>query len=67
MKLLAIVKGPLSIARYLAAEGEPTEVPRRSPKRGPPYWNSRVLRWQALGDEDACGATTAAAATNRRS
>lgn len=36
MKLLAIVKDPTSIARYLAAEGEPTEVPDRSPNRGPP-------------------------------
>ena len=31
--------------------GEPTELPRRSPGRGPPYWNSRVLRRQALGEE----------------
>lgn len=55
MKLLAIVKDPSSIARYLAVAGEPTEVQRRSPKRGSPYWKSRVLRRQALGDEDACG------------
>jgi hypothetical protein len=53
MKLLAIVKDQSSIARYLAAVGEPTEAPRRSPKRGPPYWKSRVLRRLALGDEDA--------------
>jgi hypothetical protein len=26
--------------------------PRRSPGRGPPYWRSRVLRRQALGEED---------------
>jgi hypothetical protein len=32
--------------------GETTEVPRRSPPRGPPFWKSRVLRRQALGDED---------------
>ena len=31
---------------------EPTELPPRSPGRGPPYWNSRVLRRQAFGDED---------------
>ena len=55
MKLLAMVKNPVSIARYLAAEGEPTEVLRRSPGRGPPYWNSRVLRRQVLGDQDGCG------------
>jgi len=45
---------PASIARYLAAVGEATEVPRRSPSRGPPYWKSRVLRRQAHGDEDGC-------------
>ena len=43
MKLLALVKGPASIARYLATVGEATEVPQRSPGRGPPYWKSRVL------------------------
>jgi hypothetical protein len=52
MKLLALVTDPASIARYLAAAGEATEVPRRSPNRGPPYWKSRVLRRQALGDEE---------------
>lgn len=51
MKLLAVVKNPASIARYLAAAGELIEVPSRSPGRGPPYWKSRVLRRQALGDD----------------
>ena len=37
MKLLAMVTHPTSIARYLAAVGEATEVPRRPPSRGPPY------------------------------
>jgi hypothetical protein len=55
MKLLAMVTDPASIARYLAAVGEATEVPRRSPSRGPPYWKSRVLRRQACGDEDGSG------------
>ena len=50
MKLLAVVKNPAGIARYLAAAGELIEVPSRSPGRGPPYWKSRVLRRQALGD-----------------
>jgi len=36
------------IARYLAAVGEATEVPRCSPSRGPPYWRSQVLRLKAL-------------------
>jgi hypothetical protein len=34
------------------AVGEATEVPRRSPGRGPPHGKSRVLRRQALGEED---------------
>jgi hypothetical protein len=51
MKLLAL-EGPASIARYLATVGEATEVPRRSPGRGPPYWKRRVLRLKVLGDED---------------
>ena len=38
---------PRAIARYLAAAGELTEVPSRSPGRWPPYWKSRVLRRQA--------------------
>jgi hypothetical protein len=52
MRLLAMAEEPANLARFLAAMGEPTEVPRRSPGRGPPYWKSRVLRRQALGDED---------------
>jgi hypothetical protein len=55
MKLLALVKDPKSIARHLSAAGEATEVPRRSPGRGPPYWKSRVLRRQVLGEEDEGG------------
>jgi hypothetical protein len=54
MKLLAMVKDPASIARYLAAVGEATEAPRRSENRGPPYWKSRVLRRLATGEEDGC-------------
>jgi hypothetical protein len=52
MKLLAPVKGPASITRYLATVGDATEAPRRSPGRGPPHWKSRVLRRQVLGEED---------------
>ena len=51
MKLLAVVKNPASIARYLAAAGELTDVPDRAPGRGPPYRKSQVLRRQALDDE----------------
>ena len=52
MRLLAMVEEPASVARFLAPMGEATEVARRSPGRGPPYWKSRVLRRQALGEED---------------
>jgi hypothetical protein len=52
MRLLAMVEDPANVARFLAAVGEATEVPRRSPGRGPPYGKSRVLRRQALGEED---------------
>ena len=52
MKLLGLVKNPAIISRTLATVGEAVEVPQRSPGRGPPYWKSRVLRRQVLGDED---------------
>ena len=42
-------------AGALATVGEATEVPRRSPGRGPPYWKSRVLSLKVLGDEDEGG------------
>lgn len=44
MKLLALVTESTSVARYLQGIGEPTDVPKRTPARGPPYWASRVLR-----------------------
>ena len=34
----------------LFAAGEPTDVPRRSPSRGPPFWKSVVLRRKTLCD-----------------
>ncbi len=37
MKLIALVKKPDSVARFLAGIGEPSCVPGRSPPRGPPY------------------------------
>ena len=50
MKLVALIKEPKSITRYLTALGEPTDVPIRSPSRGPPYWKSTFLRKKALGE-----------------
>lgn len=48
--LLALITDSKGVARYLRAMGEPTDVPRRSPSRGPPFWRSTVLRRKALGD-----------------
>ncbi len=36
-----MVEDPANVTRFLAAVGEATEVPRRSPGRGPPYWKPR--------------------------
>ena len=52
MKLLAIVTDPKSVARFLRGLGEPTDVPERAPARGPPYWQSRVLR-RGAGEGEA--------------
>ena len=50
MKLVAMLTKRESITRYLAAIGELTDVPERSPSRGPPDWKSTVLGRKALGD-----------------
>jgi hypothetical protein len=50
MRLLAMLTDPGSIRRYLTGTGELTDVPERSPSRGPPFWKSTVLRRHALGD-----------------
>ena len=47
-----LVEDPANIAPYLAAVNEATEVPRRSPGRGPPYWRSQVQRRQILHEEE---------------
>lgn len=49
LRLLAMVTEPASVVRYLARIGETTDVPVRSPSRGPPYWKSTVLRRKVLG------------------
>jgi hypothetical protein len=53
MRLLAMVTDAKSVTRYLRALGEPTEAPATAPARGPPYWQSRILRRAATGDEAA--------------
>ena len=52
MRLVALVVEDKSIARYLRTLGEPTSLPARAPARGPPFWQSRVLR-RASGDDAA--------------
>jgi len=52
LQLVALMKEPKEISRYLQALGESTSGPERTPSRGPPYWSSRVLRRRA-GDVDA--------------
>src|SRR5262249_20316345 len=43
-KVIALVRDPAGIVRFLRHLGEPTEPPPLSPARAPPYFNSRVLR-----------------------
>ena len=50
MRLIARVTEPKSIVRFLEKVGEPTDVPGRSPCRGPAYFRSAVMRRKALGD-----------------
>ncbi len=47
MKLHAIVTEPASVGRLLRHLGEPTEAPALWPARGPPFYQSRVLRRSA--------------------
>ena len=43
-KVIALVRDPDGIARFLRHLGEPTEPPPLSPARAPPYFQSRVFR-----------------------
>ena len=43
---------PSPVRRVLIPKiGEPTDIPARSPSRGPPYWKSTVLRRKASGGD----------------
>jgi hypothetical protein len=45
MSVVALVTERENIARYLRhSHGEPVDPPPLSPARGPPYYQSRVLR-----------------------
>ena len=44
MKVIALVRDPQSIARYLRHLGLPSQEPSMAPARAPPFWQSRVLR-----------------------
>ena len=50
MRVLALVREPDEIRRYLRAIGERTEAPERALARGPPYWASRALRLRSGAD-----------------
>jgi hypothetical protein len=44
MRLVGLISDPDSIERYLTHLGEPTKPSPLAPARGPPYYQSRVLR-----------------------
>jgi hypothetical protein len=51
MRLVALITDPKQVRRFLHGIGEPTDAPARQPARGPPYWQSRVLRRSADDDD----------------
>ena len=53
MRLVALIRSPLTVAWHLARIGEPTELPERAADRGPPYWASTILRRKARGYQEA--------------
>ena len=50
MRILALVRDPDEVRRFLQSLGEPTAPPKRAPARGPPYWASRALRIRSGAD-----------------
>jgi hypothetical protein len=51
MRLVALITDPKQVRRFLRGIGEPTDAPARQPARGPPYWQSGVLRRSAHDDD----------------
>jgi Putative transposase len=56
MRLVALIKDAENIARYLRHLGLPTDVPPLAPARGPPFWQSTVLRRRYGQPSDASDA-----------
>ena len=50
MRILALVRDPNDVRRFLHSLGEATEAPERAPARGPPFWASRALRIRSAAD-----------------
>ncbi len=44
MKLLSLVTDLAEAGRFAKGVGDATDLPPRTPARGPPYWQSRALR-----------------------
>ena len=53
MRLVALVQDAENIARYLRHLGLPTDAPPLAPARGPPFWQSPVLRRRYAEPSDA--------------
>ena len=44
LTLLAVITDVDEARRFARKLGDPSELPPRTPARGPPYWQSRALR-----------------------
>ncbi len=53
LRIVALLTDPKEVRRFLRGIGEPTEAPAKQAARGPPYWQSRVLRRSADDDHVA--------------
>jgi hypothetical protein len=51
MRLRAMLAEDREVGRSLRAIGQPTELRKQEPSRGPPFWKSRALRCRVLADE----------------
>ena len=51
MRLRALITAAQSIERFLRHIGEPTEPPTLSPARGPPFFQTHVVRHK-FGEPD---------------